>query len=244
MCEDRIKAGTQGCSVGHGQSRSSGWSSPTTRRTRLPKASLPTLLSSLIFVRVTVQFESFRKLKHTTCQRWRFVQSFWNILYVLASVACAQHQTGWIFGTSGFTQTCWRHTTFMLSLRTCHVFFDHRTCRGDEWGMLPMSLHLHALTACSQFDFDLWTIQYIIYWIIMNNIECQYDRSWLNSTASSVGAIAWSYSTCRPEFHHSHFSVCTIQHTLVDELLYVLAWYVIVIVIIGVILPDWLYLLL
>ena len=95
-------------------------------------------------------------------------------------------------------------------------FFDHRTCRGDEWGMLPMSLHLHALTACSQFDFDLWTIQYIIYWIIMNNIECQYDRSWLNSTASSVGAIAWSYSTCRPEFHHSHFSVCTIQHTLVD----------------------------
>ena len=122
MCEDRIKAGTQGCSVGHGQSRSSGWSSPTTRRTRLPKASLPTLLSSLIFVRVTVQFESFRKLKHTTCRRWRFVQRFRNILYVLASVACAQHQTGWIFGTSGFTQTCWRHTTFMLSLRTCHVF--------------------------------------------------------------------------------------------------------------------------
>ena len=72
--------------------------------------------------RVTVQFESFRKLKHTTCRRWRFVQRFRNILYVLASVACAQHQTGWIFGTSGFTQTCWRHTTLMLSLRTCHVF--------------------------------------------------------------------------------------------------------------------------
>jgi len=44
-------------------------------------------------------------------------------------------------------------------------FFDHRTCRGGEWGMLPMSLHRHALTACTQFDFDLSTIHHTTLYI-------------------------------------------------------------------------------
>ena len=158
---------------------------------------------------LAVEFESLHELKQTTCRRWRFVQRFWHILYVL-TVACAQHRTGCIFGTSDLRRIV-GDTILRCSLWELALFYLGTGYVEDMNGACyPYPcIFMHWLLALNS-NSSYRSLK----WITLNAYTIDPGRT-QQRPLSELSFMAWSYSTRRPpksEFHHSHYSVWTIEH--------------------------------